>query len=98
MVTVEGVARRIDPDNDLWAAAQPVVERWMTRELSPLNKAREAIEEMLRAARAIVRLAEAPAATVEVERPRDPLLKWAVGLGAAATLLAAAALVLQLVG
>ena len=35
MVTVEGVARRIDPDHDIWRAAEPVVRRWITRELSP---------------------------------------------------------------
>ena len=35
MVTVEGVARRIDPGHDIWAAAEPVVRRWITRELSP---------------------------------------------------------------
>jgi ubiquinone biosynthesis protein len=33
MVTVEGVARRIDPGHDIWAAARPVVERWVAREL-----------------------------------------------------------------
>ena len=32
MVTVEGVARRIDPDHDIWAAAEPVV--------APLDRAR----------------------------------------------------------
>jgi ubiquinone biosynthesis protein len=96
MVTVEGVARRIDPDNDLWAAAKPVVERWMTRELSPINKARDAIEQMISAAKAIVRLAEAPAPPVVVEPRRDPLGGWALGLAALATLLAAAALAQQL--
>lgn len=35
MVTAEGVARRIDPDLDIWSAAEPVVRRWITRELSP---------------------------------------------------------------
>jgi ubiquinone biosynthesis protein len=35
MVTVEGVARRIDPEHDIWAAAEPVVRRWISRELSP---------------------------------------------------------------
>jgi ubiquinone biosynthesis protein len=35
MVTVEGVARRINPDHDIWRAAEPVVRRWITRELSP---------------------------------------------------------------
>ena len=27
IVTVEGVARRIDPKHDIWAAAEPVVRR-----------------------------------------------------------------------
>ncbi len=35
MVTVEGVARRIYADHDLWGAAEPVVKRWISRELSP---------------------------------------------------------------
>ena len=39
MVTVEGVARRIDPGHNLWAAAEPVVRRWITRELSPAREA-----------------------------------------------------------
>ncbi len=29
MVTVEGVARRIDPNLDIWTAAEPVVRRWI---------------------------------------------------------------------
>ena len=40
MVTVEGVARRIDPNLDIWGAAEPVVGRWILRELSPVAKAR----------------------------------------------------------
>ena len=96
MVTVEGVARRIDPDNDLWAAAKPVVERWMTRELSPINKAKDAIEQIISAAKAIVRLAEAPPPPVIVEEPRDPLIAWALGVGILAVLLAAGALAQQL--
>jgi ubiquinone biosynthesis protein len=36
MVTVEGVARRIDPGHDIWTAARPVVERWMRREFGPV--------------------------------------------------------------
>ena len=72
MVSVEGVARRLNPDHDLWAAASPVVERWMTRELSPLNKARDAIDQMIRAAKAIIRLAEeqpTPIVVTPVARP-----------------------------
>jgi ubiquinone biosynthesis protein len=41
MVTVEGVARRIDPGLDIWAASAPVVRRWITRELSPANRIRD---------------------------------------------------------
>ena len=38
MVTVEGVARRIDPSHDLWAAAEPIVRRWILREMSPATR------------------------------------------------------------
>jgi ubiquinone biosynthesis protein len=41
MVSVEGVARRLNPDHDIWAAADPVVRRWITRELSPAAKVRD---------------------------------------------------------
>ena len=40
MVTVEGVARRIDPELDIWGAAEPVVQRWILRELSPITRVR----------------------------------------------------------
>lgn len=43
MVTVEGVSRRIDPDHDIWAAARPVVERWIRREFSPVAAFRRAL-------------------------------------------------------
>src|SRR3546814_15970817 len=35
MATVEGVARRIYPEPNIWQAADPVVRRWILRELSP---------------------------------------------------------------
>jgi ubiquinone biosynthesis protein len=38
MVTVEGVARRIDPTLDIWQTAEPVVRRWIGRELSPVAR------------------------------------------------------------
>ncbi len=86
MVTVEGVARRIDPTHDLWAAADPVVRRWIGRELSPAAKVRDFAEEALRALRAIARLAETPPAKTEihVERPHVwPLLWFLVGAATA---------------
>ena len=33
MVQVEGVARSIDPNHDIWKSAQPIVERFMRREI-----------------------------------------------------------------
>ncbi|MDE2355987.1 MAG: 2-polyprenylphenol 6-hydroxylase [Alphaproteobacteria bacterium] len=55
MVTVEGVGRRLDPQLDIWSAAEPVVRRWMTDALSPIRRlgafvdtARAALERMAR--------------------------------------------------
>jgi ubiquinone biosynthesis protein len=60
MVTVEGVARRIDPDNDIWAAAEPVVARWIARELSPAAKVRDFAREARAAVTYLARMAEPP--------------------------------------
>ena len=71
MATVEGVARRIDPDNDIWAAARPVVERWIQRELSPAAQARDLLAQGRRALNGLARWAENPApptSTVVVQR------------------------------
>ena len=93
MVTVEGVARRIDPGHNLWSAAEPVVSRWIARELSPLARIRELADDATRALKAIARMAEPPAAaTVVVEtEQRRPNGLWWFALGAAASGLAFAA-------
>ncbi|ATC26601.1 2-polyprenylphenol 6-hydroxylase [Caulobacter vibrioides] len=86
MVTVEGVARRIDPTHDLWAAADPVVRRWIGRELSPAAKARDFAEEAIRAIKALARLAETPTAPPPVAAERLhtwPLLWFLVGAATA---------------
>ena len=56
MGTVEGVARRIDPGLDIWGAAEPVVRRWITRELSPIARVRSLATEARAAAAAITTL------------------------------------------
>ncbi|MGZ3298422.1 MAG: AarF/UbiB family protein, partial [Asticcacaulis sp.] len=48
MVSVEGVARRIYPEHNLWEAARPVVKDWIARELSPVNEARRLIERLIK--------------------------------------------------
>jgi ubiquinone biosynthesis protein len=63
MVTVEGVARRIDPDNDIWDAAEPVVARWIARELSPAAKLRDFARDAHAALTTLARMAEPGAET-----------------------------------
>jgi ubiquinone biosynthesis protein len=83
MVTVEGVARRIDPVHDIWAAADPVVRRWITRELSPPARIRRLAEEGLAVLEGLARQAKAPPAPIAVvaeERSTASRLLWfAVG-------------------
>ncbi|MGF1461662.1 MAG: 2-polyprenylphenol 6-hydroxylase [Maricaulaceae bacterium] len=98
MVQVEGVARRLDPQGDIWSAARPVVERWIARELGPegvISQAASDGRELLIAAQrlpatihdlatAAERLAHAPAQTRERAQPR---LWLAMGLGGGLALL-----------
>ena len=77
MVTVEGVARRIDSEHNLWASAEPVVRRWIMRELSPAARARELVSDAVKALQALARLAEVP----PQPPPPDPPPKRASRLG-----------------
>lgn len=98
MVSVEGVARRLNPDHDLWAAARPVVERWIRRELGPQAQVRDALEEVVSGLRAlsqrIRRDADDTAIAPVVVVPRAS--PWPMVLGLAALAMATAALVLSL--
>ncbi|MRI54380.1 2-polyprenylphenol 6-hydroxylase [Methylobacterium sp. DB1607] len=38
MVVVEGVARSLDPQLDMWTGAEPVVRAWITRHLGPVGR------------------------------------------------------------
>ena len=40
MVQVEGVARGIDPNHDIWAAAEPIVKDWISQNLGPAGAAK----------------------------------------------------------
>jgi ubiquinone biosynthesis protein len=77
MVQVEGVARRLDPRHDIWAAARPVVERWMRRELGPEGLARDAIADFGRLRSAVRRL---PAALEELNAAAEAMAKGGVRL------------------
>ena len=79
MMVAEGVARRLDPEHDIWTAADPVVRRYILRELSPVARVRQLIEEALRWAEASASRAEAPAVAVVRETPRgERRLAWSL--------------------
>lgn len=42
MVVVEGVARSLDPQLDMWTGAEPVVRSWVARNLGPIGRAEAA--------------------------------------------------------
>jgi ubiquinone biosynthesis protein len=45
MVVVEGVARKLDPDTNIWNVSKPVLENWLKEVKDPINKASEVISE-----------------------------------------------------
>ena len=68
MVVVEGVARSLDPDFDMWEAARPEVERWMTDNLGPAGVAArlwESGETLRRVGPRLPQLAEAMVEALE---------------------------------
>ena len=45
MVVVEGVARKLDPDTNIWNISRPILEDWLSNIKDPLNKATEIVNE-----------------------------------------------------
>ncbi|HEX3672807.1 MAG TPA: AarF/UbiB family protein, partial [Rhizomicrobium sp.] len=41
MVVVEGVARSLDPDFDIWESSRPVIEQWMIERIGPEARLRD---------------------------------------------------------
>ncbi len=58
MVTVEGVARSLDPNFDMWEAARPVIETWMWENVGPEARLRELAWRAGNLATALPKLAE----------------------------------------
>ena len=57
MVVVEGVARRLNPDTNIWETSRPVLEKWLKESKDPLSNIKETIQETTEA---IKRLPELP--------------------------------------
>jgi ubiquinone biosynthesis protein len=96
MVSVEGVARRLNPDHDLWDAAKPVVERWIRRELGPANQAKEAMEEAVATLKALSRLVQNPPPSQTLVIEKAGTRPWVVAAVTVAVCASVAALVLTL--
>ena len=45
MVVVEGVARKLDPDTNIWNISRPILENWLKEIKDPINRASEIINE-----------------------------------------------------
>ena len=45
MVVVEGVARKLDPDTNIWDVSKPILENWLKDTKDPINKVSEIVDE-----------------------------------------------------
>ena len=45
MVVVEGVARKLDPDTNIWIISRPILENWLREVKAPINKGSEFVIE-----------------------------------------------------
>ncbi|ORE95196.1 ubiquinone biosynthesis protein [Stappia sp. 22II-S9-Z10] len=65
MVVVEGVARSLDPNLNIWQTAEPVVRDWMVKEIGPEATVRKAQDSFSAVTRAVL---AAPVLAERVER------------------------------
>ena len=57
MVVVEGVARRLNPNTNIWKTSKPVLEKWLKETKDPINSLNETLKD---SAEAIKRLPNLP--------------------------------------
>ncbi len=58
MVVVEGVARTLNPNLNMWVTAEPVVKAWIERKLGPVGKIEQAADGVLSLGRMALQLPE----------------------------------------
>ncbi len=73
MVVVEGVARKLDPDTNIWDISRPILENWLKETKDPINKAGEVITE---ASEVLKRLPDLP---IIMDRANDVMTLIAEG-------------------
>jgi len=73
MVVVEGVARKLDPDTNIWDISKPILESWLKKVKDPINKASEVVNE---ASEVLKRLPDLP---IIMDRANDVMALIAEG-------------------
>ena len=73
MVVVEGVARKLDPDVNIWSVSRPILEDWLKDVKDPLNQATEIVND---ASEVFKRLPELP---IIMDRANDVMTLLAEG-------------------
>jgi ubiquinone biosynthesis protein len=68
LLNIEGLGRQLYPELDLWQTAKPFMERWLARQLNPLNRVRLHLEPLLAAAQSLPGLPAREAARDETIR------------------------------
>jgi ubiquinone biosynthesis protein len=74
MVVVEGVARALDPDLDIWTTSEPVVREWIERNVGPAARLQEIGESVSALAKFGINL---PRLVAEAERTSAGLARMA---------------------
>ena len=58
MVVVEGVARKLNPETNIWETSKPVLEKWLTETKDPINSINETLKDSVEAIKKLPNLPE----------------------------------------
>ena len=58
MVVVEGVARKLNPETNIWETSKPVLEKWLKESKDPINTINETLRDSVEALKKLPNLPE----------------------------------------
>jgi len=58
MVVVEGVARKLNPETNIWETSKPVLEKWLSETNNPINSINDTLKESVEAIKKLPNLPE----------------------------------------
>ena len=73
MVVVEGVARKLDPDTNIWSVSKPILEDWIKDIKDPISKVSDVVD---KASEVLKRLPELP---IIMDKANDVMTLMAEG-------------------